>query len=630
MSWSPRRVASSWRLRFRAVSCRSELALRSAIRPESIVAPCQPEARAARRRLALLLLFLLQVPGLPARAEVRGAAIERGEAMPAARTAQPVFGPVEHEPLEANPVLTGTFGETRGAHFHAGLDYSTGRQVGVPLFAPLAGVIERARSSGVGYGRSLYLRAADGRLFVYGHLDAFEEPLASFVSAAQESSGQYEQDLWLEPGRFRVAAGQRLGWSGESGIGDPHLHFEVRRGDMAINPLLAGIAILDTLRPVIDAVSIEPRNAQSRIDGRAVARRVTFGPIPDTVRVRGEARVVVEARDPGDRRADMEPYEISMEWNGHYVACRFDSISWATDMDEADFIYDRGRSVPTRRHAVRLWAPAGFRPRVIESDIATSLEAGTIGFEESRPFVTLRIAASDFAGNRIERSLVLAFSAAPAGAPPGAPVARRGTNAGFEWSFPAEALFEATDVRATALAMPAAAGELRPLSRAIALEPVWLAMRGPLTIRAPLLPGVRRVGLYQNTGSGWDLVRTERDTARRQRIGETHRLGRFALFADRLAPRLRARAVGTARNADAPYSRWAVEVAVVEDGSGMDPRASYFVVDGRRRPAEWDNEKRVLRWRPLAPPEPGTHRYLAVARDRAGNSGRLAGSFVLD
>jgi murein DD-endopeptidase MepM/ murein hydrolase activator NlpD len=606
--------------------------MRSAIRLEAIVAGCEAVGPLARSRLALLLLLLLQVPGLPAHAEVRGAAIERGEARSAARTAQPVFGPVEHEPLGAIPVLTGTFGETRGAHFHAGLDYSTGRQVGVPLYAPLAGVIERARSSGVGYGRSLYLRAPDGRLFVYGHLDAFEEPLASFVSAAQESSGQYEQDLWLEPGRFRVAAGQRLGWSGESGIGDPHLHFEVRRGDMAINPLLAGIAILDTLRPVIDAVSIEPRNAQSRIDGRAVARRVTFGPIPDTVRVRGEARVVVEARDPGDRRADMEPYEISMEWDGHYVACRFDSISWATDMDEADFIYDRGRSVPTRRHAVRLWAPAGFRPRVIESDIPTSLEAGTLGAEGSHPYLTLRVAARDFAGNRVERSLVLAFSVAagPASPPPGSPVARRGTTPGFEWSFPAEALFEPTDVRATALPMPAAAGELHPLSRAISLEPVWLAMRGPLTIRAPLLPGVRRVGLYQNTGSGWDLVRTERDTARRQLVGETHRLGRFALFADRLAPRLRARAVASARNPDAPYSRWAVEVAVVEDGSGMDPRASYFIVDGRRRPAEWDNEKRVLRWRPLAPPEAGAHRFVAVARDRAGNSARLSGSFVLD
>ena len=60
-----------------------------------------------------------------AAAEVRGAAVERGESMTAARIPQPVFGPVDHEPLDARPVLTGTFGETRGGHFHAGLDYST-------------------------------------------------------------------------------------------------------------------------------------------------------------------------------------------------------------------------------------------------------------------------------------------------------------------------------------------------------------------------------------------------------------------------------------------------------------------------------------------------------------------------
>jgi hypothetical protein len=328
----------------------------------------------------------------------------------------------------------------------------------------------------------------------------------------------------------------------------------------------------------------------------------------------------------------MEPYEVSMEWNGHHVACRFDSISWATDMDEADFVYDRGRSVPTRRHAVRLWAPAGFRPRVIESDLATSLEAGTLAAEDSRPFTTLRVAARDFAGNRIERSLVLAFDPAPreGAIESAAPVARHGTTAGFEWSFPAEALFEATDVVATALAAPAATTELRPLSRMMSLEPVWLAMRGPLTLRTALPPGVRGVGLYQNTGSGWDLVRTERDTLQHRLTGQSHRLGLFALFADHLAPRLRARPVVRTHDSAAPYSRWAVEVAVVENGSGMDPRASYFVVDGRRCPAEWDNEKRVLRWRPHTPPATGAHRYVTVARDLAGNATRLAGSFVLD
>ena len=51
-----------------------------------------------------------------------------------------------------------------------------------------------------------------------------------------------------------------------------------------------------------------------------------------------------------------------------------------------------------------------------------------------------------------------------------------------------------------------------------------------------------------------------------------------------------------------PYSRWALEARVVDVGSGVDRRASWFEVDGRRMPAEWDDEAGVLRWRPLRPP----------------------------
>ena len=67
-----------------------------------------------------------------------------------------------------------------------------------------------------------------------------------------------------------------------------------------------------------------------------------------------------------------------------------------------------------------------------------------------------------------------------------------------------------------------------------------------------------------------------------------------------------------------------------EDGSGLDPRASYFEVDGVRMPSEWDAENRTLRWRPRVPPAAGTHRFTVTATDHAGNVGRSTGSFVID
>ena len=48
----------------------------------------------------------------------------------------------------------------------------------------------------------------------------------AYVAAAQDSSGQYEQDLWPATGRFRFQAGETMAWTGESGAGGPE---DIRR-----------------------------------------------------------------------------------------------------------------------------------------------------------------------------------------------------------------------------------------------------------------------------------------------------------------------------------------------------------------------------------------------------------------
>src|SRR2546426_11165406 len=144
-----------------------------------------------------------------------------GSERPGSTGAGPEWFPrLEHPPLDPPLKVTGDFGESRTTHFHAGLDFGTDRQVGKPVYAPLGGWIKRARASGVGYGRSLYLQAYDGRLLVFGHLDAFDGPIATYVAAKQDSSGQFEQDLWPDSLELRVNAGDRIAWSGKSGTGD--------------------------------------------------------------------------------------------------------------------------------------------------------------------------------------------------------------------------------------------------------------------------------------------------------------------------------------------------------------------------------------------------------------------------
>lgn len=210
-------------------------------------------------------------------------------------TAEESLSPALATPPLSPLRIAGGFGETRSNHFHAGLDLSTGGRVGRGVRAPLAGAVERVRASGVGYGRSLYLRAEDGRLLVFGHLDAFAPRVAAYADSVQRASGQYEQDLWPAAGRFRFTAGETLAWSGESGGGGPHLHFEIRHEDFALNPLRAGIAMPPSAPPTFDFVVLEPIAPRSWVRRGAAPLVLQSRERTDTVVVEGDVRVVARA-----------------------------------------------------------------------------------------------------------------------------------------------------------------------------------------------------------------------------------------------------------------------------------------------------------------------------------------------
>lgn len=680
----------------------------------------------ALQRLGRIALQAAAAAALACAGAAAGAVAARaadGAAAPAPWEAreEPLLPGLDRPPLDGALVLTGTFGEYRSSHLHAGLDFSTGGEVGRPVYASLDGRIERVRASGAGFGRALYLRARDGRLLVYAHLDAFEAPLAAYVAAAQDSSGDYEQDLWPEAGRFPVRAGQRLGWSGRSGTGSPHLHFEVRRGDVAYNPLRAGIAHDDRGRPVVAAVTLEPLDEFSRVARGAAPRTVSFGAAAETLVVEGRVRAIVRAVDPGERRASMAPYAVGAAWGGAWIEARFDSASWATDMAELDQVYDRGRAAPFSRTTVQLWRGPGVPLVSIRASAAPGEAAGAIEVapgDDARP---LRVWARDLAGRRGERTLWLrgprpeergpaelaggrgergderfefaplpaarlriAYRGAPAGAREVRVMGRPATCANGVWSavVPPQALAGGAAVEAAGLdaagaafadtlagyrtdLLPALAvadgggfqagiagaapfepsawvwdaagraleaeGELEPLGRGHFVGPVGLPLRegAKLTAVAPggSLPGT--AGLCRDDGEGWGWE------ARATRPGATgvtassRRLGRFALFADQRAPEVTPHAPPR-RAVPGPYPTWALTARLADAGSGVDGRASHFVVDGRRVPSEWDAVRGVLRWRPPAPPAAGRHRVEVVARDRAGNERRAAASFVLD
>jgi hypothetical protein len=204
----------------------------------------------------------------------------------------------------------------------------------------------------------------------------------------------------------------------------------------------------------------------------------------------------------------------------------------------------------------------------------------------------------------------------------------------FDWQLPQEARFDSSIVifRPGTLA-PKADGELVRGKAWFYLGPETEPLRGAVRLSIPTSDGPH-FGLYRRDEDGWSWIGNRREEIDHERhhvryMLESRRLGWFAEFEDTLAPRIALR-TPPRHAAKGPYNRWGVEAALVERGSGIDSRACYFVVDGKKVAAEWDPEAGVLRWRPLAAPKAGTHKYDVVAGDHAGNTAIRSGTFVLD
>jgi len=161
-------------------------------------------------------------------------------------------------PLKLNPELTSKFCDYRAGHFHSGLDIRTQGKIGFRVYAIADGHIYRVVASFRGYGRAVYLKLNDGKIVVYGHLSGFTEKIEERIFAAQMKNRKYYQDIYFSSSEFPVKKGAIIGYSGESGAGAPHLHFELRSpGNNPINPLLSGFKIADKGKPEFHNLAIK-------------------------------------------------------------------------------------------------------------------------------------------------------------------------------------------------------------------------------------------------------------------------------------------------------------------------------------------------------------------------------------
>jgi murein DD-endopeptidase MepM/ murein hydrolase activator NlpD len=120
-------------------------------------------------------------------------------------------------PLDGDDSTTSNFGSrtdpfTGTSAMHAGMDFRA--TVGTPIKAAGAGKVLRAEVAG-GYGNLVEIDHGNGLTTRYGHLSAFDVKAGDIV-----------------------AAGTVIGRAGSTGRSTgPHLHYETRRDEEALNPL---------------------------------------------------------------------------------------------------------------------------------------------------------------------------------------------------------------------------------------------------------------------------------------------------------------------------------------------------------------------------------------------------------
>jgi len=156
-------------------------------------------------------------------------------------------------PIKYKIALSGTYGELRPNHFHAGIDIkSPNGRSGADIVAAADGYVTRIKVRSGGYGNAIYMNHPNGYTTVYGHLSKFGPAIAKYVKKKQYQKESFSVDLHPPSDLFRFRKGEVIGFMGNTGTSSgPHLHFEIRdrRTEEPLNALRFGLPLKDNIAP---------------------------------------------------------------------------------------------------------------------------------------------------------------------------------------------------------------------------------------------------------------------------------------------------------------------------------------------------------------------------------------------
>ncbi len=242
-------------------------------------------------------------------------------------------------PVDHTIYLSGTFGELRPNHFHAGIDIkSRNGKVGQPLFAVADGYVSRIKVQSGSYGNVLYFNHPRGYTTVYAHLHEFPKEISDYIKQKQYEQQTFEIELFPNPDQFFYKKGEVVGKLGTTGRSfGPHLHFEIRdtQTEKPINPQLFGFPIKDNIPPKLHQLKVYYLNKKQETIGTKTYDVYKSG---NRYRIKGDT-LALGAWRIGMAIKAYDHMEGAHNWNGVYQIDMLndDSLWYNTTMETFSF-----------------------------------------------------------------------------------------------------------------------------------------------------------------------------------------------------------------------------------------------------------------------------------------------------
>ncbi|QSS97491.1 M23 family metallopeptidase [Psychroflexus sp. ALD_RP9] len=308
-------------------------------------------------------------------------------------------------PLEIPLLLSGTFGELRSNHFHAGLDLKTKGVTGLKVKASADGYISRIKIQRFGYGMALYIKHPNGYQTVYAHLSAYAEKIHDYVLKEQYKRESFEIELFPKPGNLPVKQGEVIGYSGNSGSsGGPHLHFEIRdENSRPMNPFLFGFkSVKDTKPPRIRGLYAYSLSEEAHINGQQSRQKIKLTKISqntykaEEITAFGKIALGVDTYDQFDLSYNKNGiYAVEVFENGHQKFKTYFNRFSFSETRYINRLIDYSYYKSDRKRIMKL-----YKPDELQLDLVESIDRnGIIHLDKDSLNLNIKVVIKDFNNN---------------------------------------------------------------------------------------------------------------------------------------------------------------------------------------------------------------------------------------